>query len=259
VRVRTAGRPLLIGHRGAAGLAPENTLEALACAVELGVDLVEFDVLALGDGTLVLAHSDDLVEVTHGRRRGRIGGLGLEELRAIAPSLPTLDDALAFLAQSARQPGAHVDLKARGLEADVADALRRHGLLARALISSCERGSLCAVAAAEPSLVRALTYPCDRVGLGRRAASPLRAAALAGVRSTLPRRIGGLLDRAGATVASLHHGVVTRAVVERCHAGGAAVFAWTVNDEDVLYRTITAGVDGVITDDPSILRATLTP
>jgi glycerophosphoryl diester phosphodiesterase len=57
---RRNGRPLVIGHRGAAAIAPENTLEAFRTAAELGVDLVEFDVLALENGPLVVAHSDRL-------------------------------------------------------------------------------------------------------------------------------------------------------------------------------------------------------
>ena len=51
---RGDGRPLVVGHRGAAALAPENTIEALAAAVEAGADAVEFDV---GTG-LLLGHSD---------------------------------------------------------------------------------------------------------------------------------------------------------------------------------------------------------
>ena len=60
-----------IGHRGAAALEPENTLRAFGRAIELGVDFVELDVLDLADGTLVVAHSDDLLEVSHGTASGR--------------------------------------------------------------------------------------------------------------------------------------------------------------------------------------------
>src|ERR671930_444645 len=106
---RRDGRPLVIGHRGAADLAPENTLRGLRAGLAAGVDLIEFDVLALASGELVLAHSDDLYEVTHGTARGRVRDLSLAGLRELAPELPTLDDALRFFAEDARQVGVHVD------------------------------------------------------------------------------------------------------------------------------------------------------
>ena len=70
---RRDGRPLRIGHRGAAALAPENTLRSFRAAVEAGVDLVEFDVIRLRGGELVVGHSHDLLELSHGRvrRHGR--------------------------------------------------------------------------------------------------------------------------------------------------------------------------------------------
>ena len=63
---RPRGPAACVGHRGAAALARENTLRSLELAVELGCDMLEFDVLALSDGTLVLAHSNRLREVSHG-------------------------------------------------------------------------------------------------------------------------------------------------------------------------------------------------
>src|SRR5262249_35932673 len=79
-----------------------------------------------------------------------------------------------------------------------------------------------AVRALEPGLVLGLTYPFDRRQVSRhRVLAPAVWAALAAIRQTLPRRIGTLLERAGATVATLHWGVASQAVVERCHARGA--------------------------------------
>src|SRR5439155_17340440 len=131
VNLRADGRVLRVGHKGAAALEPENTLRSLAKAIELGVDLVEFDVLDLLDGTLVLAHSDDLLEVSHGAATGLVRAQSLEALRRVAPELPTLDEALAFIACTS--VGVHVDLKWHGYEAPVVDALRRNGLVERTL------------------------------------------------------------------------------------------------------------------------------
>ena len=97
---RRNGAPVLrIGHRGAARLGPENTVRAIRAAVESGIDLVEFDVLDLPRGPLVLAHSDRLDEVSHGAASGSVRARSLAELRDVAPELPTLDDALAFFSE----------------------------------------------------------------------------------------------------------------------------------------------------------------
>jgi glycerophosphoryl diester phosphodiesterase len=257
VELQAPGRILKVGHRGAAALAPENTLRSLELAVELGCDLVEFDVLDLDDGTLVLAHSDDLEEVSHGAAQGRVRPLTLAQLRELAPEVPTLEDALAFMGDRAPQTGLHVDVKARGYEGEVVEALRRHRAVERSVVSSFYAASVRDLARLEPGLARGLTYPHHRFEVGSRLPAPLPRAGLALLRTGLPRRIGDLLRRARATAAMLHYDVVTPAVVESAHARGAPVFAWTVDDAETLGRMIGAGVDGVITNDPGIFRDTL--
>ena len=233
--LRGDGPPLRVGHRGAAALAPENTLAALRAAVEHGVDAVEFDVLADEHDRLVLAHSP----------------LELPDERA------TLDDALGYLADVG--VGAHVDLKQRGLEARVAGAVRAHGLLDRSLVSSLDHAALRDLRRHEPSLRVGLSYPEDRFGVSRyRAAAPAVAVGLATLRRTLPRLIVRWLERAGASVAVIHFALVTPAVLERCHARRAAVWAWTVNEAATVERLSEWGADAIITDDPRIFRNGLT-
>ena len=257
--LRGDGPVLRIGHRGAPALAPENTLAGFEAAVAAGVDLIELDALALRDGTLVVAHSDRLAEVTHGAVRGRVGDRTLDELRRLAPALPTLEDALAFFAERAPETGLQLDLKSPGHEPELVDALRRHGLVPRTLVDSMEVGPLRRLRALEPGLRLGFGYPRDRYSLS--SVPPLVPAALAtalALRAALPARIGRFLERAGADVAALHFLVVSRAAVERAHAAGAAVFAWTVNDARTIRRVAAAGVDGIVTDDPRLLAATLT-
>lgn len=225
---RRDGRMLRIGHRGAAALAPENTIAALAVALELGCDLVEVDVLEL-DGALVLAHSD----------------------AEVPAELSTLDEALGFLGRSGC--GVQLDLKARGAERAIVEALRGRDLVERTVVSSFRPASLRALHALEPGLRLGLTYPEDRFGLGRRRlVAPLVGSTLAGMRAALPVRIGRMLTAAKATAAMLHWQVVNRPVVERCHARGAAVLAWTVSSPADVRRLDDLGVDGVIADDPRI-------
>jgi glycerophosphoryl diester phosphodiesterase len=233
--LRGDGPPLHVGHRGAAALAPENTLASLRTAVEHGLDAVEFDVLADAGGRLVLAHS----------------ALELPEEEA------TLDEALAYVAGS--PAGAHVDLKQRGLEAQIAAALRRHGLVERSLVSSLDHAALRDLRRHEPALRVGLSYPEDRFGISRyRVARPVIGVGLAALRRALPRQVGRWLARAGASAAVLHYALVTPAVIERCHGLGAAVWAWTVNDPEVAERLEDWGADAIITDDPRIFGPSLT-
>jgi len=127
-------------------------------------------------------------------------------------------------------------------------------------VSSPVVESLHRVAEIEPSLSVGLTYPFDRRGVSRRPVLvPLVVGALAALRRTLPRRIGTLLANARATVAVLHHRVVSPAAVARAHAIGAPVVTWTVDDPRTLRRVARAGVDAIVTNDPGTARATLLP
>ena len=240
-----------VGHRGAPLLAPENTVRSIERALGLGVDLVEVDVVPLADGTLVLAHSDDLFEVSHGAANGQVTTESLAELREVAPELPTLDEALTVVAAS--DAGVQLDVKAPGYEAALVEAVRRHGLVERALASSFHPEVLTLLGELEPALRRGLTYPSDRRGLAeRRFVRPVVPAALKGLRAVLPRRLPALLAGADASTAVLHYSVVSSAVVRSAHAAGAEVWAWTVDDAELCARLAALGVDAVITNDPSI-------
>lgn len=253
LRRRDDGTPLRIGHRGAAHLAPENTLAALRAAVEHGCDLVEFDVLALRRGPLVLAHSDHLDEVSHGAAHGRVGDLSLGELREVAPALPTLDEALAFFVDDAPGVGLHVDLKLDVRLDELAAAIRRHGLERRTVVSSSHPRRLRTVAAGAPRVRIGLTYPEDRFSVSRRPHLwPLVALGLSAMRASVPARVRRLTARAGASALMLQHRLVTERAVERAHALGLAVLAWTVDDVPELRRVTDCGVDAVITNDPRI-------
>jgi glycerophosphoryl diester phosphodiesterase len=256
---RGEGPLLRIGHRGAKALAPENTLRSFRAAIDVGVDLVEFDALALVDGTLVVSHSDDLAEVTHGAEQGRVGARPLDELRRLAPDLPTLEETLAFFAADAPETGLHVDLKSPGHETALLEALRRHALVRRTLVTSPVSEPLRVLRRLDPTLTLGLGYPHDRFGLSRRRVlAPVTLAAAVALRAWLPLRIAGMLESTGASVASLHYIVATRAAVSRAHAAGAAVIAWTVNDRRTLQALVRAGVDGIVTDDPRLFADTLT-
>ena len=253
---RGEGRLIRIGHRGAAALAPENTLRAFRAAVSAGVDLIEFDVLDLRGGPLVLAHSDHLDEVSHGAATGRVREQALETLREHAPELPTLDEALAFFVDEAPGVGLHVDLKLRERLDELGAELVRHGLDARTVVSGVHVPSLRAVGRAAPRVRIGITYPEDKLSISRKPYLwPIVSLGLTSMRASVALRLPRLARNAGATAVMLQHRLVTAAGVERAHAVGLPVLAWTVDHPADLARVEAAGVDGVITNDPRIFAA----
>jgi glycerophosphoryl diester phosphodiesterase len=235
---RAAGGFARVGHRGASALAPENTLEAFALAVELGCDMLEFDVLALADGTVVVAHDR------------RASG---------APGVVTLDEALAFCAERLPGIGLQVDLKRRGIEAAVIDALRRHGVFERSWVSGFDADSLRRVADLEPGLPRSFTLPRDRFGISKRGPlAPLVRGALKSIGASLPRRIPAVIERARATALTLHHSVASAEAIDRAHELGAPVYVWTVDDPALVERLVRWGADGIITNDPRVFSGLTT-
>jgi glycerophosphoryl diester phosphodiesterase len=248
----------VIAHRGAPRLAPENTIAAFRAAVALGVDAIEFDVIALPEGPLVVAHSDRLEEITHGAAHGTIGRLSLAALRELAPHLPTLEETLAWFTDEGRDVALHLDLKLGSRLDEVVSALGRFGLAERAVASSSQARVLRQLGAGSPAVRTGLTYPADLLGISRRRALwPFVRFGLALMRATVPTRLGGLLGRAGATALMLNHTLVTPRAVAAAHALGVPVLTWTVDEAEEVRRVAAAGVDAVISNDPEMLLATL--
>jgi len=230
LRRRDGRRPLVIGHRGAAAVAPENTLASLEAAVAAGADLVEFDIGL----DLTLSHSR----------------------REVPGETVDLDGALDFL--RAHGCGVHLDLKYVGVERPAVDAIHRHGLAGRALVSTAWPRTGRRLAAIAPDLPRAIGYPRDRLGVARfRWHAGLTATGAAALRTAMPARVPVLLRWSRSNVLALHHALVSRAAVRRAHARGAPVLAWTANDEELVVRLRDLGVDAIVSDDPAMAVATL--
>lgn len=224
------GRPLVIGHRGAAALAPENTLASLEAAIAAGADVVEFDI----SPGLRLGHSLD-----------ELPGAGL-----------TLDEALEFL--GGHDVGLHLDVKLPGYEDGVLTALRHHRLEDRAYISTAFAATGRRIAAKAPGCTIAIGYPRDRVGISKLRWPPaLTRVGAASLRQVMPVRVPVLLRWAHANALSLHQTLCSRAAVSVSHRLGAPVLAWTANDSATVRRLVAAGVDGIVSDDPGMVLETL--
>jgi glycerophosphoryl diester phosphodiesterase len=218
-----AGRPLVIGHRGAAAVAPENTLAGLEAAVAAGADLVEFDV----DRGLMVRHP------------GR-SATGL-----------TLEQALDYLAGT--DIGIHLDLKLTGAEAEIAGLVESYGVAERTVVSTTDAQSLRAFAGEAPQIARAISYPRDRTGAGGLPWPPaVVRGGVAAVRPYLLARIPRLLAAGRAEALSIHHNLVTESTVRAVQRRGAALIAWTVNDPVRIATLAGLNVDAIVSDDPGM-------
>lgn len=224
---RGDGRPLVVAHRGASAEAPENSREAFLAAVAAGADLVELDVTR----GLVVAHD--------------AGSPGLH-----------LSQALALLAP--HPIGVHVDLKQPGDEVAVLAAIDDHDLRERVLLSTAFPRVARTLSVLAPDVACAIGYPRDRVGVaGFGWPTAVTRPGAAALRAAMPARIPLLLARTRATVLALHHTLCSAAAVAAAHRRGVPVFAWTVNDPELILRFASLGVDAIVSDDPKRALATL--
>jgi glycerophosphoryl diester phosphodiesterase len=226
-----------VGHKGADLIAPGNTRESFDAALAAGVDMIEFDVLpeTWGDAEsrLVLAHD--------------------YEVLASQPPV-TLEEGLAHLAaEGFTGVELDVDLKGPGYELRVVAALREHGLLDRALISTQYLESLDVIRAAAPEARLGLSVPKLQRDPFR---SPLLVpgvwAALLGYRALLPRRAARLL-RSGRCDALMAQWRLVTPRLQRAVAGaGGELYVWTVDEAPRIRALEAMGVTGVITNDPRL-------
>jgi glycerophosphoryl diester phosphodiesterase len=236
--------PPVIGHRGAAAHAPENTLAGLRRAKTLGCSWVEFDVRLAGDGALVLCHDPALDRTTSGS--GRVSATSLAAIREydagswFAPDfaserVPTLEEALLLAAELGL--GADIEIKSdRGREyataAAVAAAIRRLGGRALAvLVSSFLPSALAALRDLAPELPRCVLF------------------------RLVPRGWAELARRLGVVMIGADHRRLRPLRAAAIRAAGYGLAAYTVNDPARARALFGWGVTSVFSDAPDIIRA----
>lgn len=223
-----------VGHKGADHIAPGNTAASFDAALAHGVDMIEFDVLPENiddrEGSrLLLSHDYD------------------HDLSAAM----TLEQGLAHLAGA--DVDLDVDLKLPGYEARVVEALRAHGLVERALVSSTFMRSLVVLRALESRLRLGWSVPRARRDYTQSRVWMLPAYAMvARIRRRLPAIARRHLEAGRCDAIMAHWRLVTPALVETVTAGGWELYAWTVDDAARIRALEALGVTGVITNDPRL-------
>jgi glycerophosphoryl diester phosphodiesterase len=223
-------RPSAIAHRGASGIAYENSPSAFRLAKQLGADGVELDVHATGDGVLVVHHHDAIAGA------GLISGLSSADIAhhrlPNGEEIPTLSQALGLL------DGLDVWVEVKTLPASFDDPL----------LETLDRG---------PTSKRYAVHSFDHrivARLGQKRPSLSRGVLLA---SYLLDPVA-VLKSAGADVLWQEAHLIDQDLVQLMHRARCRLIAWTANTEEEISRLATLGVDGICGNFPDLIHAVVT-
>ncbi|MCS7463877.1 glycerophosphodiester phosphodiesterase [Paenibacillus doosanensis] len=234
-------KPIIIAHRGAKGMAPENTLGAFRLGVEQGCEAIELDVHLSADGEIIVCHDETLDRTTNGK--GMICEKTLAEIKSLdagswhseayrGETVPTLGEVFDAV------PGSlmiNVEVKQSydgNMDRKLVQFLRERDLFDRVVVSSFDHQCLHRIKVLEPKTKIGLLYQL-------RLYNPAAYAKTFGV-----------------DVYSLHpyHRLIDREEVEQAIRAGLHMYPYTANEEQDLKALIDWGVSGIITDYPGRLK-----
>jgi len=247
-------KPLIIGHRGASAVAPENTIRAFKTAIEVGADGTEFDVQLSSDGCPVVIHDDNL------RRTGlverRVSELSAAQLRAIDvgqwfwrrqgvtesthEGVPTLQEVFELYQSN---PGLlYLEMKCVPSEANK-------------LAQVCSQSISCS-SLKERIVVE--SFDLTAIAELKALDSSIKTAALFEPKFSSPQAFFGsaLVEQAiavGADQIALHHRLVHRRVIAKAKEMGLGVVVWTVDDPRWLSTAYDLEIDALITNNPALM------
>ncbi|MHB1953130.1 MAG: glycerophosphodiester phosphodiesterase [Sulfobacillus sp.] len=217
---------IIIGHRGARGLAPENTLDAIQTCLDRGVRWVEVDLRLTSTGELVLHHDPEL---PNGRP---VSETTFAEIRRDFPRIPTFGEML-----HAFPDGVHILVELKGTDRAIVDSL----------LSELTGLGLGLGLKSELNRLTIISFNHLIVSDVRRKAPFLRTGI---IMEGIPVRLAEVASDAGAQCLILYHESINREFVESAHTKGIEVFSYTVNDGRLKRALEFLGVDGIITDFP---------
>lgn len=238
------GKPFVIGHAAGAGEAPANTLAGVEACLDAGAEAIEIDVQLCADGVPVLMHDETVDRTTN--LKGRVRRLTVDELAEAdageGEHVPTLDEVFELVNG---QMAVFCELKATAgderqdsrLVAAVIEAIVRFGAWDWTGIHSFRRDMVREAREQETRISAAIISP------------PVRGGAV-------EQLLGAALKR-NAQAISLQHSCIQRDVIVRAKQRQLTVWAWTPDEAEDWERLMEAGVDGIITNVPSQLRAWL--
>jgi glycerophosphoryl diester phosphodiesterase len=225
VKESPSHKVLRIGHRGACGHAPENTLASIEQAIAFGCALTEVDVQRTADGSLILLHDERVDRTTNGK--GLLAEMNLEAVRKLdagrGQKIPALDEALKT---AHGRISLILELKAEGLAYDVCGIVRASGFPGEIIYASLLHDELQHVRRADPDARTLVLF------------------------KRLPKDPAAEAIRLQATHVGLRFDTATLPLVKALHKARLTVFVYTVNKPADIAKMRTLGVDGIVSDYP---------
>ncbi|MFX0108682.1 MAG: glycerophosphodiester phosphodiesterase [Candidatus Hodarchaeota archaeon] len=216
---------IIMGHRGASGDEPENTLRAFERAWQLGADFVELDLQETVDGHLVCMHDLDVSRTTNGS--GLVSDLSLQEIRSLDAGMgehvPLLDEVLNL---AKGKFGVNIELKSFDIEEKVIEMVRKKDMVDSVLISSYYHIMLSITKDIDCSFKTAIIFE-----------------------GGIDNVVDYTLQLNADAINPPHQEIDSRTIWD-AHNKGLKVYPWTVNDPGSILELFQMGADGVITDYP---------
>jgi glycerophosphoryl diester phosphodiesterase len=218
---------MIMGHRGAAALEPENTLRSIERAVEIGVDAVEIDVRLSKDRELVVIHDSTVDRTTNGS--GPVNGYSLDDLKKLnaggGQTIPTLQEVMELIGHKVKLV---IELKEEETERMVVELIKRNNLDDNVYVISFWHELVKTVKVIESCIktgVLLVGCPVDTC----------------------------VASQASADALVMKYNFVNRHFVEMVHKDGLKVFVWNIDDPHLLKPYVDMGVDGIGSNDPRVL------
>jgi glycerophosphoryl diester phosphodiesterase len=229
---------LIIGHKGASSIAPENTLRAFRKAIELKADFIEFDIHLSKDNEMVIIHDSNTFTKT--RNNGLIKEMTLKELKQLdfgeGEKIPTLAELITIAKD---RIGLVFDIKASGFNEKLVEILRNANLVNKSIVSSFSFNELIKIQGIDSNIKFGLILP-----------------EVMKSKKIIIKRIQKAINNKFFSIHP-HFSIIDNQVIEFCHKNNLKVFGWTVNDVKDMRHLIQMGIDGIITDDIQLLKKVL--
>jgi len=229
---------LIIAHRGASSMAPPNTLKSFQKAIEFNADYIEFDVHQSKDGEIVIVH-DAYVSHMDGQKYF-IKDMVMKEIKSFdvgeGEKIPTLKELIKIAKGNI---GLQCEVKAPNFCEDLIELLNQDNLIKSSILSSFMFNELLALQKLEPNLKLSLLIP-----------------SVIGSSQKLMKYTQKAINNNFYAI-HLYFKLINEEFIKFAHDNGLKVNVWTVNEENMMRKLINLGVDGIITDDISLLNKVL--